>query len=73
MLKDAVQTHGGKNWVAIVALVPGRTKKTCCNRWQHDIMERNIDSASGRTGTHDGFTAGDTSTESTLPSMALVG
>jgi hypothetical protein len=24
-LKDAVQTHGGKNWGAIAALVPGRT------------------------------------------------
>jgi hypothetical protein len=27
-LKAAVQTHGGKNWNAIAALVPGRTKKT---------------------------------------------
>jgi hypothetical protein len=26
-LKDAVQTHGGKNWAAITALVAGRTKK----------------------------------------------
>jgi hypothetical protein len=25
-LKDAVQTHGGKNWGLIAALVPGRTK-----------------------------------------------
>jgi hypothetical protein len=25
-LKDAVQTHGGKNWVAISALVAGRTR-----------------------------------------------
>jgi hypothetical protein len=26
-LKNAVQTHGGKNWCAIAALVPGRTEK----------------------------------------------
>jgi myb proto-oncogene protein len=32
-LKDAVQTHGGKNWDAIAALVPGRTKRQCCKRW----------------------------------------
>jgi hypothetical protein len=25
-LKDAVQTHGGKNWKTIAALVLGRTK-----------------------------------------------
>jgi hypothetical protein len=28
MLKDAVLVHGGNNWVAIAALVPGQTKKT---------------------------------------------
>jgi myb proto-oncogene protein len=32
-LKDAVQKHGGKNWAAIAALVPGRAKKQCNNRW----------------------------------------
>jgi hypothetical protein len=37
-LKDAVQTHGGKNWVAISATVPGRTKLQCNNRWQ--ILQR---------------------------------
>jgi hypothetical protein len=26
-LKDAVETHGGNNWGAIAALVPGRTKR----------------------------------------------
>jgi hypothetical protein len=34
MLKDAVQRHGGKDWVAISALVPGRTKKQCWSRWK---------------------------------------
>jgi hypothetical protein len=34
-LKDAVQTHGDKNWAAITALVPGRTKSQCCSRWQN--------------------------------------
>jgi hypothetical protein len=28
-LKYAVQTHGGKDWVAIATLVPGRTKIQC--------------------------------------------
>jgi hypothetical protein len=27
MLKDAVLVHGGNNFVAIAALVPGQTKK----------------------------------------------
>jgi myb proto-oncogene protein len=30
MLKNAVQTHGGKNWDAITVLVPERTS----NRWR---------------------------------------
>jgi hypothetical protein len=48
-LKDAVQTHGGKNWAAITALVPGRTKKQCRNRWK-DRLDPNIDQANGRKG-----------------------
>jgi hypothetical protein len=49
-LKDAVQTHRGKNWVAIKALgVPGRTQKQCCNRWCH-LLDPSIDRANGRTG-----------------------
>jgi hypothetical protein len=31
-LKNAVQTHGCKDWGAVAALVPGRTKKQCYNR-----------------------------------------
>jgi myb proto-oncogene protein len=48
-LKDAVQTHGGKNWGAIAALVPGRTKNQCRHRW-HDVLNSSIARASGRTG-----------------------
>jgi hypothetical protein len=48
-LKDAVQTHDGKNWNAIAALVPGRTKKQCWGRW-NDILKPNIDQVTGRTG-----------------------
>jgi hypothetical protein len=48
-LKDAVQMHGGKDWVAISALVPGRTKIQCKNRW-HNTMYPSIDRANGRTG-----------------------
>jgi myb proto-oncogene protein len=33
-LKDAVRTHGGKNWGAIAALVPGRLEKQCGSRWR---------------------------------------
>jgi hypothetical protein len=36
-LKDAVQTHGAKNWGAIAVLVPGRTKSQCCMRWHHEL------------------------------------
>jgi ubiquitin len=48
-LKDAIQTHGGKNWDAIAALVPGRTEKQCNRRW-HDGLDTSIDRANGRTG-----------------------
>jgi myb proto-oncogene protein len=34
-LKDAVQTHGGKHWGAIAALVPGRSEKRCWGRWHY--------------------------------------
>jgi hypothetical protein len=48
-LKDAVQTHGGKNWNKIAAMVPGRTKSQCGMRW-HDALHPSIDRANGRTG-----------------------
>jgi hypothetical protein len=48
-LKDAVKTHGAKKWGLIAALVPGRTKKQCCNRW-HDALNPSIGRANGRTG-----------------------
>jgi hypothetical protein len=48
-LKDAVQMHGGNDWVAIAALVPGRTKKQCTNRW-YNTLGRNTDGATGRSG-----------------------
>jgi hypothetical protein len=32
-LTDAVEKRNGKNWAAVSALVPGRTKKQCCYRW----------------------------------------
>jgi hypothetical protein len=47
MLKEAVQTHGGKNWIAIAAWVPGRTKAQCYNRWR-DVLDSSINLASGR-------------------------
>jgi hypothetical protein len=34
-LKHAVQTHGDNDWVVISALVPGRTKKQCWDRWRY--------------------------------------
>jgi myb proto-oncogene protein len=33
-LKDAVQTHGDKDWVAVSVRVPGRTKKQFCDTWR---------------------------------------
>jgi myb proto-oncogene protein len=48
-LKDSVEMHGGKDWAAITALVPGRTRKQCCQRW-YDTLNPNIDGANGRTG-----------------------
>jgi myb proto-oncogene protein len=48
-LTDAVQTHGGKDWSAIAALVPGRGERQCCNRW-HKTLDPNIDRKSGRAG-----------------------
>jgi hypothetical protein len=32
-LRDAVRVHSGKDWVAISAHVPGRTKEQCRRRW----------------------------------------
>jgi hypothetical protein len=34
-LKDAVEKHNGEDWAAIAALVPGRTKQQCLNRWHY--------------------------------------
>jgi hypothetical protein len=48
-LKDAVQTHGGKNWAAITALVPDRTKHQCLGRWR-DVLDPNTGRPNGRTG-----------------------
>jgi myb proto-oncogene protein len=48
-LKDAVQRHGGKDWDAITALVPGRTTKQCSSRW-HDTLVPSFDRANERTG-----------------------
>jgi hypothetical protein len=49
-LQEAVQLHGGKDWVAIAALVPGRTRIQCTTRW-HAFLKHSIDGATGRTGT----------------------
>ena len=48
-LKDAVQTHGGKSWAQIAALVPDRTKKQCKNRW-YGNFNPSTDGATARTG-----------------------
>lgn len=34
-LKGAVEKYGGQNWGAIAALVPGRVRRQCRNRWAH--------------------------------------
>jgi hypothetical protein len=51
-LKDALQRHGDnkyKDWAAISALVPGRTKMQSCCRW-HNALNPSIDRANGLTG-----------------------
>jgi hypothetical protein len=48
-LKDAVHTHGGKEWAAITALVPGRTGKQCYSRWK-DNLDPSISRGNGRAG-----------------------
>jgi hypothetical protein len=48
-LEGAVQTHGGKNWAAIAAPVPGRSKRQCQNRWHHSLVS-NIDPTTARKG-----------------------
>jgi hypothetical protein len=37
-LKDAVRMHGDKDWVAITALVPGRSRVQCWSRWK-DVLD----------------------------------
>jgi uncharacterized protein (DUF2237 family) len=48
-LRDAVPTHGAKNWERIAALVPGRTHKQCRNRWR-DASVCSINPATARAG-----------------------
>jgi hypothetical protein len=48
-LKDAVQRYGGKNWAAIAALVQGRTKKQCQNRW-YRVLDPDIHRANEPAG-----------------------
>jgi hypothetical protein len=48
-LKDAVETHGRKNWAAIAALIPGRVESQCRHRW-NNVLDPNIDRANGRKG-----------------------
>jgi myb proto-oncogene protein len=49
-LTDAVEKYNGKNWVAISALVPGRTRNQCCNRWHHTLHLKS-DETNARKGT----------------------
>jgi hypothetical protein len=44
-LTDAVQRHGGKDWATISALVPGRTKTLCRDRWH--VLGPSVGGASG--------------------------
>jgi hypothetical protein len=48
-LKDAVETHGGKNWKEITAFVPGRTKRQCYRRW-NNVLDPSIDRTNERLG-----------------------
>jgi hypothetical protein len=48
-LKKSVQIHGGKDWAAIAALIPGRTRSQCSNRW-HDVLDPSIALMAGSKG-----------------------
>jgi myb proto-oncogene protein len=48
-LTDAVRAHGGKNWKAITALVLGRTREQCRDRW-YGALVSNIDPTTARAG-----------------------
>jgi hypothetical protein len=45
-LKNAIHEHGDKDWATLAALVPGRTRNQCQNRW-HDALDPD---QTGRTG-----------------------
>jgi hypothetical protein len=49
-LKNAVHKHGGKQWAKIAALVPGRTRIQCQNRWYEVLDPGRIKPANRRTG-----------------------
>jgi hypothetical protein len=38
MLKDAIATHGDKNWEKIATQIPGRTKAQCRCRWCDNLV-----------------------------------
>jgi hypothetical protein len=40
-LKEAAEKYGAKNWDAIAALVPSRTRSQCAGRW-HDALDPSI-------------------------------
>jgi hypothetical protein len=46
-LTGAVQRYGGKNWIAIAALVPGRVEKQCYRRWR-DVLNPSNYKGNGR-------------------------
>jgi hypothetical protein len=54
-LRYSVQIHNGKNWAAIAALVPGRTKKQCSSRW-NDGLDPSSKSDQQAAGTQEFWT-----------------
>jgi uncharacterized protein (DUF2237 family) len=48
-LKNAVQRYDGKNWGAIIRLVPGRTRSQCQGRW-HGGLDTGVVGTTVRTG-----------------------
>jgi hypothetical protein len=51
-LKSAVQMHGEKDWVAISALVLGRTKKQCWDRWKKHTDPARVDTTYTEVKSH---------------------
>jgi hypothetical protein len=60
-LKAALQIHGGKDWAAVAALVPGRTRIQCHSRWRKACRDDDGDMARNMIATENSIISGNCS------------